>query len=112
MLTAAASAAADSRFEVNEIMVGPDKAVVTGHQIVTSHLKSMTDQVSMHSVPHQLQHLVTEFLPALTEARVPTTIQLRFGKSDAGKSYDSYSCTVTVRDYSLQLQLPLSTVQM
>jgi hypothetical protein len=74
--------------EVTDVLIGPDKGLVTGHQIVSSRvahaLTAAAQQLLGLLLPH-MSHAAGELLPSLKEARVPTTIQLRFGKSDAGE---------------------------
>lgn len=76
------SASADSYFVIDDIMVEPDKALVTGHQVVISRFASLP---SLLPLPHKLQHMAAEYLPQFTTGKVPTAIQLRFGKSDMGE---------------------------
>eukprot|EP00879_Flechtneria_rotunda_P001077 GHRR01001217.1.p1 GENE.GHRR01001217.1~~GHRR01001217.1.p1 ORF type:complete len:294 (+),score=83.24 GHRR01001217.1:281-1162(+) len=71
----------DVHLEVDEVMVSADKALVTGHQVAVSYVTTL---VPMFPLPHQLQHLAAEFLPSLKAGRIPTTVQMKFGKSDAG----------------------------
>ncbi|KAF6263801.1 hypothetical protein COO60DRAFT_1624502 [Scenedesmus sp. NREL 46B-D3] len=77
----------DVHLEVSEVLIGPDKALVTGHQVVSSrvaHALAAAAQRVMGLLPPNVSHTAGELLPSFKEARVPTTIQLRFGKSDAG----------------------------
>jgi hypothetical protein len=70
------------------VLIGPDKALVTGHQIVSSrvaHALAATAQQLLGLLPPHMSHAAGELLPSLKEGRVPTRIQLRFGKSDAGE---------------------------
>jgi hypothetical protein len=71
----------DSYFVIDDIMVQPDKALITGHQIVSSRFASLP---ALLPLPHRLQQMAAEYLPQLKAGKVPTAIQLRFGKSDMG----------------------------
>jgi hypothetical protein len=93
--------------EVEQVIVSTDKALVTGHQVVSSHLASWLllllpaphdpaaaavavkpppawMEVQRLPVLHQIVHATHVLLPSLKTGRVPTTIQLRFGRNDAG----------------------------
>eukprot|EP00878_Enallax_costatus_P001667 GHUV01001820.1.p1 GENE.GHUV01001820.1~~GHUV01001820.1.p1 ORF type:complete len:274 (+),score=94.51 GHUV01001820.1:470-1291(+) len=71
----------DDHFVIDNILVEPDKALVTGYQMVHSRLAALPSYIPL---PHQIQHQLAGYLPSLTAGKVPTAIQLRFGKSDMG----------------------------
>lgn len=89
------------------MIVSTDKALVTGHQVVNSRLAPWLLlllpapfepeaaaaalkppqawlQVQRLPVLHQIVQAANVMLPSLKTGRVPTTIQLRFGRNDAG----------------------------
>lgn len=77
----------DVRLDISDVLVGPDKALVTGHQVVSSRVAAALAAAAgrlLGLLPPNMSHAAGELLPGFTEARVATTIQLRFGKNDAG----------------------------
>jgi hypothetical protein len=72
---------ADTRFEVEDVVADADKGLVIGTQTVSSFAVA-----AQELVPKSLQQYTEPVLPKLAPGKVPTAIQLRFGKNDAGRS--------------------------
>lgn len=82
---------ASMSLEVDDVLMGPDKALATGHLVVMSHASTLAAAgvsavtATTAALPDAIKVVADTVIPAgLKPGRVPITIQMRLGKNDAG----------------------------